>query len=275
MTMEWATSALASARRPAPRARAIAEDTPPPMPPADIICMSIATGKTSATPASASVPRKPTKYVSITLTSAWTVTTIMVGAANRSNVAAIGPRSINSCRWSGTRADTAALATAACAGAAIEVLALILASGWLVTISIIVTCKQDVNPLSWIDGPFVSAEELSGRPHARPHRGALDAPRATRPLPARTPAVPGLPGVARWRRAEHAVGAPQGHGGERPGRPAPLQRAPSPPRVPSHREGKDARTGGEGAARVGTAPWHGVRRDRTADFLLRATPAKR
>jgi hypothetical protein len=34
---------------------------PAPIPPADIICIRITVGNTSATPASASVPRKPTK----------------------------------------------------------------------------------------------------------------------------------------------------------------------------------------------------------------------
>jgi hypothetical protein len=56
MASAWSTSASASARRPAPRARAIADEMPPPMAPADIICMSITMGKTSATPARASVP---------------------------------------------------------------------------------------------------------------------------------------------------------------------------------------------------------------------------
>jgi hypothetical protein len=53
------TSALASALRLAPTARAIADEMPPPIAPADIICMSISAGNTSATPASASVPSRP------------------------------------------------------------------------------------------------------------------------------------------------------------------------------------------------------------------------
>ena len=60
MIIAWKSSASASARRPAPIARAIAEATPPPTPPFDIICISMRTGKTNATPASASVPRKLT-----------------------------------------------------------------------------------------------------------------------------------------------------------------------------------------------------------------------
>jgi len=43
------------------RARATADDMPPPIAPADIICISMTSGKTSATPASASVPSQPTK----------------------------------------------------------------------------------------------------------------------------------------------------------------------------------------------------------------------
>src|SRR5260221_155315 len=51
--MAWITSASASARRPAPRARATAEATPPPIPPADIVCISMTSGNTIQTPASA------------------------------------------------------------------------------------------------------------------------------------------------------------------------------------------------------------------------------
>ena len=54
-------SASASAWRWPPSALAIAEEMPPPMAPADIICISITIGNTSVTPASASVPRRPTK----------------------------------------------------------------------------------------------------------------------------------------------------------------------------------------------------------------------
>ena len=45
------TSAPASPWRFAPNARATADETPPPMPPFDIICISMRTGNTSATPA--------------------------------------------------------------------------------------------------------------------------------------------------------------------------------------------------------------------------------
>jgi hypothetical protein len=54
------TSRLASSRRPDPSARATAEATPPPMPPADIVCMSMTSGKVTETPASASAPSQPT-----------------------------------------------------------------------------------------------------------------------------------------------------------------------------------------------------------------------
>jgi hypothetical protein len=37
----------------------MADDTPPPMAPADIICVSITKGNTSAIPASGSVPSRP------------------------------------------------------------------------------------------------------------------------------------------------------------------------------------------------------------------------
>src|SRR5215471_13050742 len=87
------TSAAASSWRSAPSARATADATPPPNPPFDIISISISIGKTNATPASASVPRKLTKYVSITPTSVWTIRTAIVGKASRSMVGAIGPDS--------------------------------------------------------------------------------------------------------------------------------------------------------------------------------------
>ncbi len=60
MAIAWVTRRLASARRPAPIARATAEATPPPMPPADIVCMSMTSGKVTETPASASAPSQPT-----------------------------------------------------------------------------------------------------------------------------------------------------------------------------------------------------------------------
>src|SRR5919197_832682 len=56
----WTTRASASARRPAPSARATAEAIPPPMPPLDIVTISIQSGKTRETPASASAPSRPT-----------------------------------------------------------------------------------------------------------------------------------------------------------------------------------------------------------------------
>jgi hypothetical protein len=46
-------SRLASSRRPAPKARATADEMPPPTAPADIICISITAGNTSAMPAKA------------------------------------------------------------------------------------------------------------------------------------------------------------------------------------------------------------------------------
>ena len=61
MASACSTSASASSRRPAPSARAIAEEMPPPMAPAENICISITPGNTSAMPASASVPSLPTQ----------------------------------------------------------------------------------------------------------------------------------------------------------------------------------------------------------------------
>ena len=61
ITSAWSTSALASRWRPAPSARATAALTPPPIPPADMVCISMISGKTRDTPASASAPSQPEK----------------------------------------------------------------------------------------------------------------------------------------------------------------------------------------------------------------------
>jgi hypothetical protein len=61
MTIACATSLRAPAGSPAPSARAMAEDTPPPIAPAEVICSSMISGNTSARPASGAVPRRPTK----------------------------------------------------------------------------------------------------------------------------------------------------------------------------------------------------------------------
>ena len=62
-------------------------------PPADIVCMSMTSGNTSAIPASASRPSQPTYTASRTLMAAWTVMTTTFGAARRSRVVRIGASS--------------------------------------------------------------------------------------------------------------------------------------------------------------------------------------
>ena len=57
------TSASASRRRRAPSARALADAIPPPMAPAEVICINLTIGNTRAMPASASVPSFPTNQV--------------------------------------------------------------------------------------------------------------------------------------------------------------------------------------------------------------------
>ena len=93
MTTACMTSPFASARRPPPSARATAEATPPPIPPADIVCMSMMIGNTSETPASASGPRCPTQYASAVVRSACIIITATFGAASRSSVGAMAPSS--------------------------------------------------------------------------------------------------------------------------------------------------------------------------------------
>jgi hypothetical protein len=58
--------------------------------PADMVCMSMISGKTKDTPARASAPSQPTKTASMALTTAWMTITTTVGAASRRSVAAIG-----------------------------------------------------------------------------------------------------------------------------------------------------------------------------------------
>ena len=59
MMAACSASVAARSRSPAPSARLIAEETPPPIAPADIICVSIANGNTSAIAASGTVPSRP------------------------------------------------------------------------------------------------------------------------------------------------------------------------------------------------------------------------
>ena len=66
--------------RPPPTARAMAAATPPPMPPAAIMVIIIMKGKTSAKPASASVPRRPKMKVSAMATKVCATMTAVVGA---------------------------------------------------------------------------------------------------------------------------------------------------------------------------------------------------
>ena len=60
MTVACSASASARASSPAPSARLMAEETPPPMAPADSICISMTMGNTRAMAASCVVPRMPT-----------------------------------------------------------------------------------------------------------------------------------------------------------------------------------------------------------------------
>ncbi len=98
MTSACTTSRRAAGTSPDPSARAIAEETPPPMAPADVICSSMMSGKTSARPASGSVPSRPTKYVSPTDTNDWNATSSTPGADRRASVGTMGAASSRSVR---------------------------------------------------------------------------------------------------------------------------------------------------------------------------------
>ena len=81
MRIACSTSASASSRRPAPSARATAEEMPPPIAPADSIGIIMKPGNTSAMPASASVPRRETHQVSISPVEACAIITSTFGQA--------------------------------------------------------------------------------------------------------------------------------------------------------------------------------------------------
>src|SRR5262249_11271206 len=85
----------ARSRRPAPGARATAEETPAPMP-LLVVCRTIITqGNASEAPASALVPMRPRKNPSKVMTPANASRVSVVGAASRSSVGTIGPSSSN------------------------------------------------------------------------------------------------------------------------------------------------------------------------------------
>src|ERR1700722_2862496 len=91
MTSACSTSALASSRRFDPMARAMADEMPPPIAPAEIICISMTPGNTSAMPASASLPSREIHHVSMRPVEAWASITSMFGHERRSSVGTMGP----------------------------------------------------------------------------------------------------------------------------------------------------------------------------------------
>src|SRR5262249_16670369 len=89
----WKAGAAARWGRPAPSARATADETPAPMP-LLVVCSTIIThGNASEAPASALVPMRPRKNPSNMITPANASRVRMFGAARRSSVVRIGPSS--------------------------------------------------------------------------------------------------------------------------------------------------------------------------------------
>src|SRR5215813_10768302 len=122
MMMPWKTSAEASAWRSAPMARAIAAAIAPPMLELAICCISMMSGKTSDSPASACGPMRPTKCAStVAVTAMSTTLTTTFGAASRSSVATIGPS-----RRRRVRAAAGFAVTAAVTARALEALAFVM-----------------------------------------------------------------------------------------------------------------------------------------------------
>ena len=113
MAITAACHASRSARSasPAPNARAMADDTPPPIAPADIICIRIRIGNTSATPARPSVPSLPINHASAKLTSACINASNTLGAASAISVGSTGAASRRSRRCAASATDTSAAQT--------------------------------------------------------------------------------------------------------------------------------------------------------------------
>ena len=86
----------------------MADEMPPPIAPADSICIIMKPGNTSAMPASASVPRRETNQVSISPVEACASITSTFGHARRSSVGTIGPCSSAWVRGLCTGGDCAA-----------------------------------------------------------------------------------------------------------------------------------------------------------------------
>ena len=111
------TSASASSRRPPPNARAMAEEMPPPIAPADSICIIMNPGNTSAMPASASVPRRDTNQVSTRPVEACATITRMFGQASSSSVGTMRPSSSSRVRgFMPSRGAAAGGGNAGCCG---------------------------------------------------------------------------------------------------------------------------------------------------------------
>src|SRR6516165_7531308 len=120
-TRAWKTRSSARSRRPAPRARATADDTPLPMPLLVVCRTSITQGNASEAPASALVPMRPRKNPSNVITPANASKLRTFGAARRSSVGKIGPSSRSLVR---AAVDGVTLLAAADDGGEIEMLAL-------------------------------------------------------------------------------------------------------------------------------------------------------
>src|SRR5581483_2397582 len=118
----WTASLSARSRFPAPRARAIADDTPAPIPLLVVCRMSMIQGNASDAPASASVPILPRKKPSKVITPTNATRLRMFGAASRNSVAKIGPSRSNLVRAATGRACEAAEADAANDAGGIEML---------------------------------------------------------------------------------------------------------------------------------------------------------
>src|SRR5262250_1630700 len=197
------------------------------MPPADMVSISITSGYTSETPASASGPSHPTKTASMVVTTACSTITSTLGAASQSRVEATGASRSRRVRAAMDGKLATGLATTA-----VEV----------ITCKIIVTCFFVKPSLPWRHAEDLRAT-LPGGQDPRSGGRSLDAPRGAR-SPWRRPPLPRPPNRPSRPGPQHPVRATQAHGGARPGEPALLLRPSAAGPVRADGQGARARDGG-------------------------------
>ncbi len=107
----WRASCSTRTALPAPRARATAEEMPPPIAPCDMFCINISTGITTATPASTSVPSLARNHVSISPVDDCANIISIFGQLMRASIGTIGASNIDRRRGLAARGIAALVET--------------------------------------------------------------------------------------------------------------------------------------------------------------------